>query len=128
MSQPLTQNKWRSFPSTHKSILLAGLLGIATTATLAGFEKKQHALAHTAEHDALSGFLAASQHSNKEPLNTTGEPASPTATLDNVEPLEIPGPLSLEYTVSAGDSLSTIFQQFRISSDTLHAILEADED
>src|SRR5699024_5490931 len=49
-------------------------------------------------------------------------------TLDNVEPLEMPGPLSVEYTVSAGDSLSTIFQQFRISSDTLHAILEADED
>src|SRR5699024_2161537 len=99
MSQPLTQNKWRSFPKTHKWILLACLLGIATTATLAGFEKKQRALAHIAEHDALSGFLAASQHSNKEPLNTTGEPASPTATLDNGEPLEIPAhfPLNTPY-------------------------------
>src|SRR5699024_12269647 len=108
MSQPLTQNKWRSFPKTHKWILLACLLGIATTATLAGFEKKQRALAHIAEHDALSGFLAASQHSNKEPLNKTGETASPTATLDNMEPLENTAPHSLEYTISTIAYLTNI--------------------
>lgn len=124
MSQPLTPKKWRSFPQAHKWILLASLLGLGAASIFSLVEKKQQALTHITQHEALSDFLAESTN----PTAEQAEPETPVPSLDNVQPLEMPGPLSIEYTVSAGDSLSTIFQHFRISSDTLRAILEADED
>ncbi|HLR17184.1 MAG TPA: peptidoglycan DD-metalloendopeptidase family protein [Alcanivoracaceae bacterium] len=134
MSDSLAQHKWQSFPQTHKWILLTCLLALIAIATYYNFEERKHSPEHIAQTDdsTLNDtiLLTESLPLLSEALLSEEEVDAEMAT-DTADELDFATnlkPLSLEYTVAAGDSLSTIFQHFRLGNHTLRAILEADEE
>lgn len=108
MSQTLA-TKWQLFPQPHRYILIACIISLSALA-----------------------FWPSSRPSLEVMQAPTLEEAAQASSAETTAELQtealVVEPLPVQYTIEQGDTLSTIFNQFRISNSTMRAILASDEE
>lgn len=109
-------DKRQLFPQTHKHLLIALITTLTFAISWSALRTPDINLvtpASLATDNTMQLTLAA--------INNQTLPATESPT-----PLAEPQPM--QYTIKKGDTLSNIFDQFRISSSTMHTILASDEE